>query len=58
MRRSGPCFNAELDAFIPETARTIRFGEVLAAGGETTVELDEHGRLARYHPDGTTRPLE
>lgn len=51
-------FNAELDASISEAARTIRFGEVLAARGVTTVALDEHGRLMRYHPDGTTSPLE
>jgi hypothetical protein len=51
-------FNAELDTAIAETARTIRFGEVLAARGVTTVALDEHGRLTRYHPDGTTSPLE
>lgn len=51
-------FNAELDASISEAARTIRFGEVLAARGVSTVALDEHGRLTRYHPDGTTSPLE
>jgi hypothetical protein len=51
-------FNAELDASISEAARTIRFGEVLAARGVTTVALDEHGQLTRYHPDGTTSPLE
>ena len=51
-------FNAELDASISEAARTIRFGDVLAARGVTTVALDDHGRLTRYHPDGTTSPLE
>ena len=51
-------FNAELDTSISEAARTIRFGEILAARGVTTVALDEHGRLTRYHPDGTTSPLE
>jgi len=50
--------NAELEASISEAARSIRFGEVLAARGVTTVALDEHGRLTRYHPDGTTSPLE
>ncbi|SEP29557.1 hypothetical protein SAMN05660991_04610 [Trujillonella endophytica] len=39
-------------------ARTVRFGEVLAGRGQTTVALDEHGRLTRYHPDGSTSPLE
>jgi hypothetical protein len=51
-------FNAELDASISEAARIIRFGEVVAARGVTTVALDEQGRLTRYHPDGTTSPLE
>ncbi len=51
-------FNAELDASISEAARTVRFGEVLAARGVTTVALDEHGRLTRYHPDGATSPLD
>ena len=47
-----------LDASISEAAHTIRLGEVLAARGETTVALNEHGRLTRYQPDGTTSPLE
>jgi hypothetical protein len=51
-------FNAELDASISEAARTIRVGEVLAGRGVTTVALDEEGRLIRYHPDGTTSPLD
>lgn len=51
-------FDAELDASISEAARTVRFGEVLAGRGVTTVALDEHGQLTRYHPDGTTSPIE
>lgn len=51
-------FNAELDASISQAAPTVRFGEVLAARGEITVALGEHGRPTRYHPDGTTSPLE
>jgi hypothetical protein len=51
-------FNAELDAFISAAARTIRFGEFFAARGVRTVALDEHGRLTRHHPDGTTSRLE
>jgi hypothetical protein len=50
--------DAELDASVSAAARTIRFGEVLAARGVTTVALDESGRLTRYHPDGTTSPVE
>ena len=49
--------NAEVDATISETVRTVRFGEVLAARGVATVALDDEGRLTRYHPDGTTRLL-
>ena len=49
--------NAEVDATISETVRTVRFGEVLAARGVTTVALDDEGRLTRYHPDGTTSLL-
>ncbi len=50
-------FNAELDTSISETARTISFGEVLAARGVATVALDEDGTLTRYEPDGTSAPL-
>lgn len=50
-------FNAELDASISEAARSVSFGEVLAARGVTTVALDDNGVLTRYHPDGTTSPL-
>lgn len=50
-------FNAELDASISEAARSVSFGEVLAARGVTTVALDDKGVLTRYHPDGTTSPL-
>lgn len=51
-------FDAELDASISQAARTVAFGEVLAARGVTTVALDEQGRLTRYHPDGTTSLLD
>ncbi len=50
-------FNAEVDAAISETTRSVRFGEVLAARGVTTVALDDEGRLTRYHPDGSTSLL-
>lgn len=49
--------NAEVAAAISATARAVRFGEVLAARGVTTVALDDEGRLTRYHPDGTTSLL-
>lgn len=51
-------FNVELDTSISEAACTISFGEVLAGRGVTTVALDKHGQLTRYHSDGTTSPLE
>jgi hypothetical protein len=50
-------FSAELDAAISETARRVRFGEVLSGRGVTTVALDAHGVLTRYKPDGTSSPL-
>ena len=46
--------NAEVDAAISET---VRFGEVLATRGVTTVALDDEGRITRHHPDGTTSLL-
>lgn len=49
--------NAELDAAISEATRSVRFGEVLAARGVTTVALDDEGRLTRYHPDGSVTRL-
>src|ERR1700704_3844876 len=36
-------FHAEVDAAISETARRIRFGEVLSGRGVTTVALDANG---------------
>jgi hypothetical protein len=50
-------FDAELNTAISRTARSLRFGEVLAARGVTTAALDERGRLMRYRPDGTASPL-
>ena len=49
-------WNAELDTAICEAASAVRFGEVLAARGVTTVALDEHGRLTHHHPDRTKPP--
>jgi ParD-like antitoxin of type II bacterial toxin-antitoxin system len=50
-------FNAELDTAISETARRVRFGEVLSARGVTTVALDADGVLTRHNPDGTSSTL-
>jgi hypothetical protein len=51
-------FDAEIDASLSEAARVVRFGEVLASRGVTTVALNDDGLLTRYHPDGTTTVLE
>jgi hypothetical protein len=51
-------FNVELDSSISEAAHAIAVGRALATRGETTVALNEHGRLMRYFPDGTTTPVE
>jgi pimeloyl-ACP methyl ester carboxylesterase len=50
-------FNAEVDAAVSETARRVRFGEVLSGRGVTTVALDANGVLTRYQPDGSSSPL-
>ena len=41
----------QLDTSLSEAARTVRFGDILAGRGTTTVALDEHNRLTRYYPD-------
>lgn len=50
-------FSADVDAAIAQGARTVRFGDALAARGRTAVALDDAGRLTLYHPDGTTSLL-
>jgi len=42
-----PSGDARFDAAISETVRTVRFGEVLATRGVTTLALDDEGRLTR-----------
>ena len=49
--------DAEVDAALSAAARQVRFGEVLAARGVTTVALGDDGVLLRHHPDGTTTPV-
>jgi len=49
--------NAEIDARIWSRDRP-GFGEILAAEGQTTVALDDEGRVTEYYPDSTTRLLE
>lgn len=47
-------FNAEIDAEIQQRARSISYGEQLAAAGITTVSIDDEGNLITTLPDGTT----
>jgi hypothetical protein len=46
--------NAELDAGIEETLGRVDVAADLAAGGVTTVALDEDGNLVVYRTDGST----
>jgi hypothetical protein len=50
--------NAEIDVAIQTRARSLSFGDVLAAEGVVTVALDEAGALVEYRPDGTSVVLE
>ena len=49
--------NAEIDASVQARARSMSFGQVLAAEGVTTVALDAEGRLVEHRPDGSTSVL-
>lgn len=51
-------FNAEVQARVEETLRSMDLGAVLNARGITTVSLNENGELVESRPDGTSRPLE
>ena len=51
-------FNAEVQARVEESLRSMDLGAVLNARGITTVSLNENGELVEYRPDGTSRPLE
>ena len=50
-------FNAEVQARVEESLRSMDLGAVLNAAGITTVSLDETGELVEHRPDGTSRPL-
>jgi predicted transcriptional regulator len=50
----GVVFNAEISAAIEEGLARADYGRVLAAGGITTVALDERGQIVEHHPDGTS----
>ena len=51
-------FNADVQARVEESLRTVDLGAVLNARGLTTVSLDENGELVEHRPDGTRRTLE
>lgn len=50
----GVVFNSEISAAIEENLTRTHYGHVLAAGGVTTVALDDAGDIVEYHPDGTS----
>jgi hypothetical protein len=53
----GVVFNAEVQARVEESLRSMDLGAVLNAAGITTVSLDEAGELVEHRPDGTNGPL-
>lgn len=53
----GVVFNSEVAAAIDESLARTHFGQVLAAGGVTTVALDADGRIVEYRPDGSSAVL-
>lgn len=50
----GVVFNSEVAAAVDESLARTHFGRLLAAGGATTVALDDDGRIVEYRPDGTS----
>ena len=40
-------------AAVDESLARTHFGRLLAAGGATTVALDDDGRIVEHRPDGT-----
>ncbi len=55
--KEGVVFNSEVAAAIDESLAHTHFGRVLAAGGVTTVALDDDGRIVEYRPDGSSAVL-
>lgn len=53
----GVVFNADVAAAVDETLARTHFGQLLAAGGATSVALDDEGRIVEYRPDGTSAVL-
>lgn len=50
----GVVFNAEISAAIQEDLAGTDYGAALAAGGITTVALDDEREIVQYRPDGST----
>ena len=53
----GVVFNSEVAAAIEESLARTHYGRVLAAGGVTTVALDEAGNIVEHRPDGSSAVL-
>jgi hypothetical protein len=53
----GLVFNAEVAAAVQENLAECTYGKLLAAGGITTVALDENGKLVEHRPDGSSVTL-
>ncbi|TXI43130.1 MAG: hypothetical protein E6Q56_00140 [Mycobacterium sp.] len=47
----GVVFNTEVAVAVDESLACVHFGRLLAAGGATTVALDDEGRIVEYRPD-------
>jgi ParD-like antitoxin of type II bacterial toxin-antitoxin system len=54
----GVVVNAEIATAIEETLARTHYGDVLAAGGITTVALNDAGDMVEYSPDGTSTVIE
>jgi hypothetical protein len=49
----GVVFNAEISAAIEENLSRVDYGQVLAARGVTTVDLNDDGQIVEHRPDGS-----
>lgn len=53
----GVVFNSEVAAAVEESLARTDYGRLLAAGGVTTVVLDETGMIVECRPDGSSAVL-
>lgn len=49
--------NAELDAAIRARVETTEVSALLREEGQTTLSLDDDGRIVEHHPDGSARSI-